>query len=232
MWPGREALGQRVVAENPEGEFELTVVGVADDARMASLGSGAEPYVYVPMSQQSMSRISLLVRNRGDMSMVPQVRAVLRELDPTLPITEALPLRDVTAIGLVPQRVAAAVAGSLGLVGLILAAMGIYGVTAFAVSRRTREIGVRIALGADQGRVLRLVLRQAAGLAGTGVVIGLVLAGLGSTLLESLLFGMRGLDPATFLGACVLFGLVTLAASYVPARRAARVNPTTALRTE
>ena len=232
LWPGREALGQRVVAENPEGEFELTIVGVADDARMVSLGSGAEPYVYVPMTQQSMSRISLLVRNRGDMSMVPQVRAVLRELDPTLPITEALPLRDVTAIGLVPQRVAAAVAGSLGLVGLILAAMGIYGVTAFAVSRRTREIGVRIALGADEGRVLRLVLRQAASLAGCGVAIGLILAGLGSTLLDSLLFGMRGLDPATFLGACVLFGLVTLAASYVPARRAARVNPTTALRTD
>ena len=123
-------------------------------------------------------------------------------------------------------------AGSLGIVGLVLAAIGIYGVTAYAVSRRTREIGIRVALGADEGRVLRLVLRQGLILAAIGVGIGIVLAGIGSTLVESLLYGMRGLDPVTFLGACLLFGVVTLAATYIPARRAVRINPVTALRAE
>jgi predicted permease len=232
MWPGQEPLGQRLVSENPDETVELTVVGVAADAKLVTLGGAAEPYIYVPMSQQSMSRISLLVRTEGSRSSIPQVRALLREMQPTLPITEAMPLGDITAIGLVPQRIAASVAGSLGLIGLLLAAIGIYGVTAYSVSRRTREIGIRIALGADRGRVLRLVLRQGVVLAAIGVAIGIVLAGLGSTFLESLLFGVRGLDPLTFGAACVLFALVTLVASYLPARRAASVDPMVALRTE
>ena len=232
VWPGQDPLGQRLVSQNPDETFELTVVGVADNARLVSLGGEVEPFIYVPMAQQSMSRISLLVRNAGNQSSIPQVRALLRELKPTLPITEAMPLGDITAIGLVPQRVAAAVAGSLGLVGMLLAAVGIYGVTAYAVSRRTREIGIRMALGADRGHVLTLVLRQGLVLAGIGVAIGVVLAGLGSRLLESLLFGVGGLDPIAFLGACALFAIVTLAASYFPARRAARVDPMVALRSE
>jgi ABC-type antimicrobial peptide transport system permease subunit len=138
----------------------------------------------------------------------------------------------VTAIGLVPQRIAAAVAGSLGVVGLLLSAIGIYGVTAYAVSRRTREIGIRMALGADRARVLRLVLRQGLVLAAIGVALGIAIAAAGSRLLESLLFGVRGLDPITFAGACLLFGVVTLAATYIPARRATRVDPMIALRNE
>jgi predicted permease len=232
VWPDREPIGQRLISENPDEKFELTVVGVADDAKLVSLGGTPEPYIYVPMSQQPMSRFSLLVRTSGPASSVPQVRALLRELNPSLPITEAMALSDVTAIGLVPQRIAAAVAGSLGFVGLVLAAIGIYGVTAYAVSRRTREIGIRIALGADRRRVLSLILRQGLVLAGIGVTIGVVLAGVGSHLLESLLFGVRGLDPLTFLGTCGLFALVTLAASYFPARRAARVDAMSALRIE
>jgi ABC-type antimicrobial peptide transport system permease subunit len=117
-------------------------------------------------------------------------------------------------------------------VGLVLAAIGIYGVTAYAVSRRTREIGIRVALGADEGRVLRLVLGQGLVLAGIGVAIGVVLAGLGSSLLESLLYGVRGLDPLTFGAASLLFAIVTLIATYIPARRAARIDPMVALRAE
>jgi len=153
-------------------------------------------------------------------------------MNPHLPVTEALSLGDVTAIGLVPQRIAVSVAGSLGLVGLLLAAIGIYGVTACAVSRRTREIGIRMALGADQGRVLRLVLRQGFILAAIGITSGVAVASAGATLLESLLFNIRGLDPLTFGSACLILALVTLAASYIPARRAARVDPAVALRTE
>jgi putative ABC transport system permease protein len=232
-WPNRDAIGQQLLADVGESEAQtLTVVGVASDAKLVSLGGAAEPYIYVPIGQRYISRLSLLVRRTSDASSVPQIRSLLREMNPNLPLTEALALREVTAIGLVPQRIAASEAGSLGLVGLILAALGIYGVTAYAVSGRTREIGIRIALGADQGRVLRFVLRQGLLLASIGVAIGVVLAGAGSTLIESLLFGVRPLDPATFLGTCLLFALVTLVASYVPARRATKVDPMVALRSE
>ena len=210
----------------------MTVIGVAANAKLVSLSDAAEPYIYVPLAQQNMSSLSLVVKTRSDASAIPQVRALLREMNPNLPITVAMPLREVTAIGLVPQRIVASVAGSLGIVGLVLAAIGIYGVTAYAVSQRTREIGIRVALGADEGRVLRLVLRQGLILAAIGVGIGVVLAGIGSTLVESLLYGVRGLDPLTFLGASVLFALVTLVATYIPARRAVRIDPVSALRAE
>ena len=207
-WPDQEPLGQRIgvdaqqPGQAPSQDNEVTVVGVAANAKLISLSDAAEPYIYVPLAQQNMSSLSLVVKTRGDASAIPQVRALLREMNPNLPITVAMPLREVTAIGLVPQRIVASVAGSLGIVGLVLAAIGIYGVTAYAVSRRTREIGIRVALGADEGRVLRLVLRQGLILAAIGVGIGVVLAGIGSTLVESLLYGVRGLDPVTFLGAC------------------------------
>ena len=231
-WPGEDPIGRRLIAGNPDGTSELTVVGVASDARLVSLDGAVEPYIYLPMAQQSMSTVSLVVKTRGPASAIPQVRALLRDMNPNLPVTEALSLRDVTAIGLVPQRIALSVAGSLGLVGLLLAAIGIYGVTAFAVSHRTREIGIRMALGADKGRVLRLVLRQGFILAAIGITCGVAAASAGATLLESLLFGIPGLDPLAFGSACLILAVVTLAASYIPARRAARVDPAVALRSE
>jgi predicted permease len=232
-WPDRDPIGQRLLQGDMNGDQqELTVVGVTADAQLISLGGAVEPFIYVPMAQQYMTRVSFVVKNAGSASAVPQLRAIIRELNPNLPVSEALPLREVTAIGLVPQRIAASVAGSLGLVGLILASIGIYGVTAYSVSRRTKEIGIRVALGADTSRVLRLVLRQGVTLAAIGVAIGIVFAAIASQFLESLLYGIPPLDPLTFAGACVLFALVTITASYVPARRAARVDPVTALRTE
>jgi putative ABC transport system permease protein len=196
------------------------------------LNGTVEPFIYVPMAQRPTSKVSLLVRRRTAASAVPQVRALLRELSPNLPISEAMPLSEVTAIGLVPQRVASAVAGSLGIVGLLLAAIGIYGVTSYAVSRRTREIGIRIALGADRGSVLTLMLRHGLALALTGVALGTLVAAFASRLIENLLFGIHALDPVTFVSAAVLFTLVTLAASYLPARRASRVDPIVALRND
>jgi predicted permease len=234
-WPNQDPIGQHVLTER--GPFQpdmapLTIVGVATDAKLMSLNETTEPYIYVPLAQRYTSSMSILVKHAGDASAIPQVRALMREMSPNLPLTVAMPLGDVTAIGLVPQRIVASVAGSLGIVGLVLAAIGIYGVTAYAVSRRTKEIGIRVALGADRGRVLRLVLRQGLALAGIGVAIGVVLAALGSSLLESLLYGVRGLDPLTFGAACALFAVVTLVATYIPARRAARIDPMVALRAE
>jgi ABC-type antimicrobial peptide transport system permease subunit len=153
-------------------------------------------------------------------------------MNPNLPVTEALPLRDVTAVGVIPQRIAAAVAASLGAVALLLAAIGIFGVTSHAASRRTREIGIRMALGADRSSVKALILKQGFTLAGIGIATGLALSAIGSRLLESLLFGIPPLDPVTFAGAAALFAGVTLAASYFPARRATNVDPMVALRNE
>jgi predicted permease len=231
-WPGGDAVGQRLGMEGPSGPDTLTVVGIAADARLISLTGPVEPYIYVPLTQHDMSGVSILVRHRGQASAIPVVRAIVRDLNPNLPVSEAMPLSELTAIGLVPQRIAAAVAGSLGVVGLLLAAIGVYGVTAYAVSRRTREIGIRIALGAGSPAVLQLVLRQAMILALTGVAIGAALAAIASHLIESLLFGVRGVDPLTFGSAAALFAVVTLVASYFPARRATRVDPMVALRSE
>ena len=141
-------------------------------------------------------------------------------------------LEDHAALNLVPQRVAASVSGSLGIVGLLLAAIGIYGVTAYMVSSRTREIGIRVALGAQRGDVVRMVLRQGMALALAGVAIGLALAAGLSRLLGSLLFGIGAADPLTFGGAAALFCVIGLIACYVPARRATAVDAMEALRYE
>jgi predicted permease len=231
-WPGEDPLGKQMMVEGDTGPRALSVVGVTADARLIWLTGSVEPYVYVPFAQRFLPRVALLMRTSDDRSVVPEIRALLRNMNPNLPITQSMRLSEVTAIGVIPQRIAASVAGTMGIIGLLLAAIGIYGVTSYAVSRRTREIGIRIALGADHGNVIRLVLRQGLMLAAIGVAIGVVIAALGSRFLESLLFGVRGLDPMTFTGACLLFAVVTLVASYVPARRATTVDPMVALRNE
>ena len=231
-WPGQNPVGHQIEHSGDNGPVLLTVVGVTSNAKLVSLNEETGPFVYVPLAQQYMNRVELLARTADGRSIVPQIRALLQQMNPNLPVTEATTLSLITSLSLIPQRIAAAVAGSLGLVGLLLAAIGIYGVTSYAVSRRTREIGIRIALGADHGRVIRLVLRQGFALAASGIAIGVAIAAVGSKFLESLLFGVRGLDPITFGGACVLFTIVTLAASYLPARRAAGVDPIVALRNE
>ena len=231
-WPGQDPIGRQMEMQAMSGRTLLTVVGVTADAKLISLTGPVGPFVYVPMAQHYMSRVELVVRSSDGRSTVPQARAILREMNPNLPVTEALPLREVTAVGVIPQRIAAAVAASLGAVALLLAAIGIFGVTSYAVSRRTREIGIRMALGADRSSVRALILRQGFKLAAIGIGIGLALAAVGSRLIESLLFGIRPLDPLTFAAASTLFGAVTLLASYIPARRAMTVDPMTALRNE
>lgn len=231
--PGRDPVG--VQMETTDGVDEKprtrTIVGVAVDARLMSIGEAAEPYIYVPRAQRNMERLALIVKTSGT-SAIPDIRRLIRAMNPNLPVTEALPLEAVTALGVIPQRIAAAVAGTLGIVGLLLAAIGIYGVTSYAVSRRSREIGIRVALGADQHAVMRLMLRQGTMLAACGVAIGVLLAAAGTQLIKSLLYGVRGLDPLTFVGACLLFTAVALAATYIPARRALAVDPMVALRND
>jgi predicted permease len=230
-WPGQDAIGRRFETDTTEGIRQVTVVGVADDARFMSVAEPAAPYVYAPLSQVYNGRINLLVKTAGP-SAIPAVRTLVRSLNSNLPVTEAMPLSEITALNTIPQRIAGAIAGTLGIVGMLLAAMGIYGVTAYAVSRRTREIGIRMALGAGSREVMALVLRQSAALTAIGVALGLVLAAAGAQVIQSLLYGISGADPVTFGGACAVFAAIALVATWVPARRALAVDPVVALRNE
>src|SRR5687768_2676360 len=230
-WPDGDIIGRQIESDAFGERAQLTVIGVAADARMRSIGEAPRPYVFLPIAQLHNSNLKLLAKTNGDTA-IGEIRSLGRAMNVNLPVTETLPLADVTAFGTIPQRIASATSGTLGVVGLLLAAIGIYGVTSYAVNQRTREIGIRVALGADQRNVMRLVLRQGLGLAAIGIVIGMVLAAAGAPLIRSLLYGISGLDPTTFGGAAITFALIALLASYVPARRALAVDPMIALRNE
>jgi cell division protein FtsX len=211
----------------------LLVVGVARDIQSSSLIDGvAGGWVYVPFRQQYASNITIVTRTTRGQRIGDQLRPLLAAMNPNLPVVTAQTLDDAVALGFAPQRIAASAAGSLGTVGLILTAIGIYGVTAYTVARRTREIGIRIALGARTADVIRLVLREGMTLTLIGSVIGVALAAALSRVLAGFLFGISPIDPITFGATTVLFAAIALAACYVPVRRATHIVPTQALRYE
>jgi predicted permease len=229
----RDPIGQQVLQRVSEKEERpLQIVAVAKNAKYRFLNEPPRAFIYVPLMQQYMSEIRFFIRRSSPESRIAAARAVLRAFDPSLPVVFAQTFEQATAVGLLPQRLAAWVAGSVGTVGLLLAALGLYGLTAFAVAQRTREIAVRMALGATRDSVLRLVLRQAARLAVIGGVIGLALAIGISLALQSLLIGIQPIDPIAFGAAALVLTGVLLAASWVPARRAANLDPMRALRAE
>jgi predicted permease len=233
-WPNQDALGKALMQESPPAgpTRQLVVVGVARDAKYRSLGEQPTPFIYVPLAQQFGAELWLIARRAGVESAMPGIRALLRQMEPHLPITVASSLEEATSIGLLPHRVAVWVAGGFGMVGLLLACIGLYGITAFTVTQRTREIGVRVALGATRQRVLQLVVGQAMRMATLGLAIGLVAAAGLTRFLASMLYGIQPIDPVSFLtGAGAFTGLAVLA-SWLPARRAASVNPVDALRAE
>ena len=237
MWPNQDPIGKVLVHHldrrgRADSSRPMTVIGVAKDAKYASLGEEATAFVYVPNLQQYLPRTTIVARSVDGRRLAAEIRGLLASMDPNVPIVLSQTLDDYAAVGLTPQRIAASVAGSLGMVGLLLAAIGIYGVTAYMVTSRTREIGIRIALGARTGAVVHMVLRQGMMLTLAGAAIGLLLAAGTSRLLGSLLFGVGATDPLTFAGVTVLFCAIGLAACYVPARRASEIDATEALRYE
>ena len=239
LYPDGQALGQQL--EN--GDFRpgresvigtLTIVGIVRDTKYRWLGERPAPFIYVPYAQQPTRELHVFLR-RADGFTAPletSVRQTLKSFDANLPLVQMRSLQSVADLGLLPQRLAATIAGSLGLVALLLAGIGVYGVTAFAVASRTKEIGVRIALGADRARVMRMVLWQGARLAIIGGAIGLGLALGASQVVTSLLFGVSPVDPATYAVTIAALAAVTLAATFVPARRAASVDPLISLKAE
>jgi len=227
LLPGVEILGRTVKYNN----IEARIVGVVRDSKFARLDAPAGAFIFAPAMQQTRTATNLLVRTSGDpTAIMPAIRAEVRAADPNLPAPTLTTLEDATSVALLPQRVAVAVTGVLGAAGLLLAAIGLYGVLSFAVAQRTRELGVRVALGATSGDVLRLIVGQGMRLAGTGMAIGVILALLGARLLTPFLFGVSPTDPLTFLAIGVVLTSAVLLASYLPARRASRADPVVSLR--
>ena len=228
-WPAGSAIGRTFRLRDDR----VTIVGVARDAKYSSLTETTQPFVYFALEQFWSPKQTLLVRSAADPAVIaPAIQRAVHSLDPGLPRTTMIALRDANGIVLLPQRVAALVTGALGAVGLLLAAVGLYGIIAYSVSRRTREIGIRLALGSRGSGVVRMIVREGMWLAGIGVAIGLLLAAGATRLIARFLFTVSPFDVMTFAGMSVLFVGVALVASYLPARRAAEADPMVVLRTE
>ncbi|HMF57663.1 MAG TPA: FtsX-like permease family protein, partial [Pyrinomonadaceae bacterium] len=165
-------------------------------------------------------------------NVLASIRREVASMDRSVPLLDVMPMEQATGVSLIPLKAAATVAGIFGLVGLLLAAVGIFGVVSFSVAQRTREIGIRMALGAQRVDVLRLIIGQGMRLALAGVFIGLLASIAVTRLLASLLYGISATDTATFIGVALLLSIVALIASYIPARRATKIDPMVALRYE
>jgi predicted permease len=226
FWEGEDPIGKRMTDDN-DGAYE--VVGVVKDAQVAHLGRSNESYVYFPPTPKNGMRLQLLVRSK--VQALKDVRAAALKVDPSLAIDVA-PLEANLEWWRTPSRIVGILAGSLGGFALLLASMGIYGVTAFAVSKRVREIGIRMALGADAGSVEMLILRQSMRPVLIGAVVGIAGCAAVSRVLKSMLFGVSAYDLWSFVGVPVVLVAIALLASGMPARRAARLNPLDALRAE
>ncbi len=232
LWPGEDALGKRVSGSGPEGPF-LEVIGVARDGKYRSLGELPHPYIYRPLLQSYDPKMTLVVRAKGEpQSVAAAVREQIRALDANLPVADVKTLRDQLDLSLFPSRVAAWTLGGFGVLALLLAAIGIYGVVSYSVAQRTREIGVRMALGAKEKDVLRLVLGEGLFVIAVGLALGLLLAFAATRVIVGFLYGVGATDPLTFAGVPLLLGFIALVASYIPARRATKVDPLVALRYE
>jgi putative ABC transport system permease protein len=231
--PARDAIGKRMSFRGDEGPWN-EIVGVAKDGKYWTIGEAPQMFVYSPTAQGYDPAVTLVVRTAGGdpRSLVPALNAEVRAMDPELPLYDVKTVEAHMGVSLFPARVAAALLGGFGLLALLLAGMGVYGVVSYAAAQRTREIGIRMALGARRGDVLRLVAGRGMLLVGLGVCLGLVGAFALTRFMEGVLYGVSATDPVTFaLGVAVLLG-VALLACLVPARRATKVDPMVALRYE
>lgn len=232
FWPGQDPLGKRFRQGGPESPL-MEVVGVVQDGKYAGLNETPQPYACRPISQAYAGTNTVIVRTDSDpQRLLPLIRNEVQQLDEHMPLASAKTLAERLAMPLLPARIAASLFASFGMLALALAAIGIYGIMSYSVSRRTHEIGVRLALGAQASDVLRLILGQGMTPVLIGVVLGISAALLVTRLMKSLLFGMSAADPLTYTGVAVLLVSVALLASYIPARRATKIDPMQALRNE
>jgi predicted permease len=228
-WPHQEAIGKRLYAD---GKW-FSVIGIARNSNYGNLNEIPEPFLYAPVFQDYYPFTIIHVRVSGDpLAFSPTVEKVVHELNPNLPVFDVTTLKSHVQIASTGERIAGTFVGAFGLVALVLAAVGIYGVIAYTTRQRTHEIGVRMALGAKRSDVFRLVLSQGLRLTLIGLAVGLALSLAATRLLRRELFGVTTTDVPTFVGVAALLCIVALTACYVPARRATRVRPMAALRYE
>jgi predicted permease len=233
-WPGTSAIGRRI-AFGSRDTIGLEVVGVVNDAHARGITTDAPPMIYMHYSgATNIARsMSIVVRGRGDAAAVmATTKQAVHEIDRTLPLYQMQAVTDLISQSIGQPRLNTTLLTVFAFVALVLAVIGIYGVISYSVTQRTQEIGVRMALGAQQRDVVQLVLREGAGLAAAGVVFGVGGAFVATPLIRSWLFGIEGTDPATIVGTALSLVAIALAASYLPARRAARVDPLVAMRAD
>lgn len=223
----------RVLTLGSRTATRVTVVGVSSDTKVRSIVEDPTPLLYRPVYQARVRDISLLVRaTPGATGVLRSMGTTLHALDANLPLMSATSLDDYIGLALLPQRMAAIVSATLGLAALVLATIGVYGIVAYGVARRTREIGIRVAIGATPWSVISLVAREGLRLAAAGLVIGLALSLLATRAMSAFLLGVSPADALSFAMIATALGAITLGASYLPARRAARVDPLVAMRAE
>ena len=232
FWPGENAIGKRFKTGSSGNKF-VTVVGIARDGKYFTLGEKPHATYYNSLTQVYPSNASLIVRTSADpKTMVTTIRREVQQLDPNLPVFDVKTLSEHMGVSLFPLRVGAWVVGSFGILALTLAAIGIYGTMAYSVSQRTREVGIRMALGAGRSNVLGLMVKGGLILACIGLVIGLGLAFLAAPVLKLIISGISATDFFTFTCVTVLLAAVVLVACLIPALKATRVDPMVALRYE
>jgi predicted permease len=233
-WPNADPLGKRLKRGGADSTAPwLTVVGVAGNVKQYALETDSRVALYVPHLQSGAGSLSIAVRTTVDpLGMAAAVTREARALDPNLPLYDAKTMEQWLSESLARRRFAMLMLGLFAVIALLLASVGIYGVMSYTVAQRTREIGIRVAMGAQTRDVLRLIVRQGMSLAGIGVGIGLVAATAATRLMVSLLFGVRATDTLTYVVIALLLALVAMVACWVPARRATKVDPMIALRCE
>lgn len=236
-WPDRDPIGRRLSIRSIRGAANppwCTVVGVIKDIKSDGLDQSGAPHIYRPIYQFPGPRsLSLSVTVRTSLpatSLEPLIRREIQAIDPDLPVFNVRTMNEVIDGSLASRRFSAELVGVFAVVALLLASVGIYGLLAYMVGQRAHEIGVRMALGATPSTIGKMIVSRGAGLAGIGVVVGLILSGIMAPLISSLLYGVRPIDPEVFIAVPLILMVVVLLASYIPARRAARVSPIVALR--
>jgi len=232
-WPGESAVGQRITLGGPDPDNWIEIVGVVSDVFDEALDTPPYPQMYGPHAQWNDRGMALTVRTAGDpMAVVPGLRRAVARIDADIPVTRIRTMETIVADSMAQKRFSMILLSLFAALALLLAAVGIYGVISYSVSQRTREIGVRMALGAKHADVRGMVVRGGVALASIGIAIGLVAAFGLTRLMSSLIFGISSSDPITFVGIAALLGAVALFASYIPAWRATRIDPMVALRYE
>jgi predicted permease len=234
-WPGQDPIGKQIAPRALVFPAE-TIVGIAADVKRISLRESPPPEMYVPYTQKiwpSLLAMNVVVRATQDpASLATSLRAAVHSVDPDLPIANLRTLNSIVAESMTVPRFAMLLLGAFGGLALVLAAVGMYGVISYNVTQRTQEIGIRMALGAQRGKVFQMILGQGVRLAALGITIGIVAAFAAMRLMRSFLYGIGANDPLTFGAVALLLTFIALLACYIPARRATRVDPMVALRYE